>query len=101
MYYRTSRISIPTDVLLRTVIKIDKCRLATLLKIAAKANQLDNWNTGDTDEGDTIFTPRTKYERELWNAIRAENKKLFQRSNAGRNGNGGHLKKPLDIENQK
>lgn len=101
MYYRTSRLIIPTTVLLATVMKIDRYRLATLLRIAAKANQLDNWNTGDTAEGDTVFTPRTEYERELWNAIRVENRKLFQRSNAGRNGNGGHLKKPLDIENQK
>lgn len=84
MYYKTSRISIPTDVLLRTVMKIDRYRLATLLRMAAKANQLDNWNNGDTGEGDSIFTPRTDYERDLWNGIRAENKKLFQRSNAGR-----------------
>lgn len=93
MYYKTSRISIPTDVLLRTVMKIDRYRLATLLRIAAKANQLDNWNNGDVEEGETIFIPRTEYERDLWQAIRSENRKLFQRSNAGRNGNGGHLKK--------
>lgn len=84
MYYRTSRISIPTDVLLRTVMKIDRYRLATLLRMAAKANQLDNWNNGDVSEGETIFVPRNEIERELWQAIRAENKKLFQRSNAGR-----------------
>lgn len=84
MYYRTSRISIPTDVLLRTVMKIDRYRLATLLRMAAKANQLDNWNNGDVSEGETIFVPRNDIERELWQAIRSENKKLFQRSNAGR-----------------
>lgn len=84
MYYRTSRISIPTDVLLRTVMKIDRYRLATLLRMAAKANQLDNWNNGDVSEGETIFIPHNEIERELWQAIRNENKKLFQRSNAGR-----------------
>ena len=98
MYYKTSRISIPTDVLLRTVMKIDRYRLATLLRIAAKANQLDNWNNGNTEEGETIFTPRTEYERELWNAIRSENKKLFQRSRAGFISCGGHGKKTVDIE---
>lgn len=99
MYHRTSRLIIPTDTILSTVMKIDRYRLATLLRIAAKANQLDNWNNGNVEEGDTVFIPRTEYERDLWNAIRSENKKLFQRSNAGRNTN-GHTK-PLDIENQK
>lgn len=89
MYNKTSRISIPTDVLIKTVMKIDRYRLATLLRMAAKANQLDNWNNGDVSEGETIFTPRTDTERELWQAIRSENRKLFQRSGAGKNANGG------------
>jgi hypothetical protein len=93
MYYRTSKIIIPTNIWSTCTKKINRTRLKTLLDMASKANQLDNWNTGNTYEGDTVFAPRTEYERELWNAIRAENRKLFQRSNAGKNGNGGHLKK--------
>jgi hypothetical protein len=58
--------------------------MKTLLDRAAKANQLDNWNNGDTTEGDALFTPRDDKERTLWHAIRLENRKLFQRSNNGR-----------------
>lgn len=99
MYYKTSRIIIPVETVLRTVMKIDRFRLATLLRMAAKANQLDNWNRGDTTEGDSVFTARTDLERELWQGIRAENKKLFQRSRAGFISCGGHGKKT--VENKK
>lgn len=64
--------------------KIDRYRMKTLLLAACKANQLDNWNNGDTKEGDGIFTPKTVYEQNLWKAIRDENRKLFQRSNGGK-----------------
>jgi hypothetical protein len=58
--------------------------MKTLLLAACKANQLDNWNNGDTKEGDSIFTPKTVYEQNVWKAIRDENRKLFQRSNCGK-----------------
>ena len=84
MYNKTSRIIIPTREWLSVGMKIDRYRMKTLLDRAAKANQLDNWNNGDTTEGDTLFTPRDDKERTLWRAIREENRKLFQRSAAGR-----------------
>lgn len=84
MYNKTSRIIIPTQEWLAVGMKIDRYRMKTLLDKAAKANQLDNWNNGDTAEGDTLFTPKDDKERTLWLAIRAENRKLFQRSAAGR-----------------
>ena len=84
MYNKTSRIAIPTETWFRTGMKIDRYRLATLLNMACKANQLDNWNRGDTTEGDGVFEPRNKYEKELWESIREENRKLFQRSLAGK-----------------
>ena len=100
MYHKTSRLIIPVETLLRTVMKIDRYRLATLLRVAAKANQLDNWNRGETEEGDGVFIPRTEYERELWQGIRAENKKLFQRSRAGFISCGGHGKKIVESEKE-
>lgn len=84
MYQKTSRIIIPTETWFRTGMKIDRYRLATLLNMACKANQLDNWNNARLDEGDMVFEPRNKYEQELWEAIRDENRKLFQRSLAGK-----------------
>lgn len=84
MYNKTSRIIIPTREWLAVGMKLDRYRTKTLLDKAAKANQLDNWNNGDTREGDTLFVPKTMDEKILWNAIRAENLKLFQRSKAGR-----------------
>lgn len=84
MYQKTSRISIPTLTWLAVTTKISRTRLKTILDKAAKANQLDNWNRGDTKEGDTLFEPHSIHERMLWNDIRAENKKLFQRSLAGK-----------------
>ena len=84
MYIKTARITIPTEDWFAVGMKIDRYRLATLLNKAAKANQLDNWNRGDTTEGDSIFEPHTAFEKRLWTAIREENKKLFQRSLAGR-----------------
>ncbi|MBO7735495.1 MAG: hypothetical protein J6S67_23220 [Methanobrevibacter sp.] len=84
MYQKTSRISIPTDVWLTVTKKITRTRLKTILDKAAKANQIDNWNCGDTTEGDTLFDPHSMNERLLWQAIRDENKKLFQRSLAGK-----------------
>ena len=84
MYNKTLRVIIPTNIWFTVGMKIDRCRLKTLLDHAAKANQLDNWNNGDTAEGETIFQPKTVYEKKLWEAIREENTKLFQRSKAGR-----------------
>ena len=84
MYHKTSRITIPTETWFRTGMKIDRYRLATLLNMACKANQLDNWKNGSTEEYDNIFEPRNTYEKELWEAIREENRKLFQRSLAGK-----------------
>lgn len=84
MYYKTSRIIIPTDTYFDNGMKIDRFRMRTLLLAACKANQLDNWNNGDTTEGDGIFTPKTPYEKNLWEAIRLENRKLFQRSQGGK-----------------
>ena len=89
MYNKTSRIIIPTTAWTVATVKINRTRLKTILDRAMKANQLDNWNCGKLEEGDSIFEPRDKYEKELWEAIREENRKLFQRSNAGRNANGG------------
>lgn len=84
MYNKTSRIIIPTETWCQVGMKIDRYRLATLLNTACKANQLDNWNRGDTTEGETVFQPRTREEKILWTAIREENRKLFQRSLAGK-----------------
>ena len=84
MYEKTSRIIIPTREWLSVGMKIDRYRMKTLLDRAAKANQLDNWNNGDTTEGERLFIPRTHEEKILWDAIRLENRKLFQRSNNGR-----------------
>lgn len=84
MYNKTSRIIIPTREWLAVGMKVDRYRMKTLLDKAAKANQLDNWNNGDTTEGDGLFVPRNTEEKTLWDAIREENRKLFQRSNAGR-----------------
>lgn len=84
MYYKTSRIIIPTDKWLDCTKKISRTRLKTILDMSAKANQLDNWNNGDLREGDSIFTPRDSYEKLLWDSIRLENLKLFARSNGGK-----------------
>lgn len=84
MYNKTSRLIIPTEDWFATGMKIDRYRLATLLNKAAKANQLDNWNCGDTSEGDNLFEAHSALEKQLWEAIRSENRKLFQRSLAGR-----------------
>lgn len=84
MYYKTSKIIIPTNIWTTSTIKISRTRLKTILDRAMKANQLDNWNNGDVREGDTIFEPRDRYEKELWEGIREENRKLFQRSSAGK-----------------
>lgn len=84
MYQKTSRIIIPTETWLAVGMKIDRYRMKTLLNHAAKANQLDNWNNGDTSKGDQIFTSYNEYERQMWEAIREENLKLFQRSIAGK-----------------
>lgn len=84
MYQKTSRICIPTQEWLVATKAVSRTRLKTILDNAAKANQLDNWNNGDLAEGDTLFTPRDDKERKLWKAIREENRKLFQRSAAGR-----------------
>lgn len=84
MYYRTSKIIIPIHIWSTSTIKISRTRLKTILDRAMKANQLDNWNNGDLKEGDTIFEPRDRYEKELWEGIREENRKLFQRSSAGK-----------------
>jgi len=84
MYQKTSRISIPTLAWLRATKSISRTRLKTILDMAAKANELDNWNNGDTTEGDTLFKGRDFTETLLWEAIREENRKLFQRSKAGK-----------------
>jgi hypothetical protein len=84
MYQKTSRISIPTEVWLIVTKKLSRTRLKTILDWAARANQLDNWNNGDTSAGDGLFTPRDMYEDMLWKGIRGENLKLFQRSLAGK-----------------
>ena len=75
---------IPTDVWMACTKRVSRTRLKKILDMACKANQLDNWNRGDTREGDTIFVPRDINEKQLWEAIRLENRKLFQRSNAGK-----------------
>lgn len=84
MYTKTSKIIIPTTAWTVATVKINRTRLKTILDRAMKANQLDNWNSGALEEGDSVFEPRDKYEKELWEAIRDENRKLFQRSLAGR-----------------
>lgn len=94
MYYKTSKIIIPVNIWAVATVKISRTRLKTILDRAMKANQLDNWNRGDTKEGETIFEPRDRYEKELWEGIRSENRKLFQRSNAGKQER--NMKKTLD-----
>ena len=84
MYNKTSRIIIPTNIWTVSTTRISRTRLKTILDNAMKANQLDNWNRGDVAEGDSIFEPRDQYEKSLWTAIREENRKLFQRSLAGK-----------------
>lgn len=84
MYTKTSKIIIPTTAWTVATVRINRTRLKTILDRAMKANQLDNWNSGALEEGDSVFEPRDKYEKELWEAIRDENRKLFQRSLAGR-----------------
>ena len=84
MYTKTSKLIIPTDVWLTCTQKISRTRLKKTLDMACKANQLDNWNQGNLDEGDGLFKPRDEYEKQLWEAIRLENRKLFQRSVAGK-----------------
>ena len=84
MYYKTSRIIIPTDIWLECTKKLSRTRLKTILDMAAKANQLDNWNRGDLTEGDVVFIPRDEYEKSLCESIRCENRKLFQRSAGGK-----------------
>lgn len=84
MYQKTSRICIPTHTWLWATKCISRTRLKTILDNAAKANELDNWNNGDTAEGDTLFKGRDGSERLLWKEIREENRKLFQRSKAGK-----------------
>lgn len=84
MYLKTARMIIPCEDWFAYGVKVDRFRLKTLLHQAAKANQLDEWNNGDTREGDGIFEWRDNNERMLWLGIRAENRKLWQRSNAGK-----------------
>lgn len=84
MYTKTSKILIPTRTWMAVTKSISRTRLKKILDVACKANQLDNWNNGDTREGDTLFVPRDFDETLLWTAIREENKKLFQRSIAGK-----------------
>lgn len=84
MYIKTSKLCIPTDIWMSCTKRVSRTRLKTILDMACKANQLDNWNNGDTREGDTVFVPRDINEKQLWEGIRLENRKLFQRSLAGR-----------------
>ena len=84
MYNKTNKIIIPIREYIATKKSIGRDKLYHIIGTAIKANQLDNWNKGDTREGDTLFVPKTMDEKILWNAIREENQKLFQRSLAGR-----------------
>ena len=84
MYNKTNKIIVPIREYMATRKAIGRDKLYHIIKMACKANQLDNWNNGDTTEGDALFTPRDDKERTLWHAIRLENRKLFQRSNNGR-----------------
>ena len=84
MYNKTNKIIIPVQEYLATRMSIGRDKLYHIIKKACKANQIDNWNNGDTREGDTLFVPGTLDEKVLWEAIRSENRKLFQRSTAGR-----------------
>ena len=84
MYNKTNKIIVPIREYMATRKAIGRDKLYHILKVACKANQLDNWNNGDTTEGDGLFIPRNAEEKTLWDAIREENRKLFQRSNAGR-----------------
>lgn len=84
MYNKTNKIIVPIREYLATRKSIGRDKLYHMIRQACKANQLDNWNNGDTREGDTLFVPKTMDEKILWNAIREENLKLFQRSKAGR-----------------
>lgn len=92
MYTKTSKIIIPIEAYIATRTRIGRDRVFTIIKDACRANQLDNWNNGDTREGDTVFVPRNINEKQLWEAIRLENRKLFQRSNAGKQPRDMHKK---------
>jgi len=98
MYLKTARIIIPCEDWFAYGVKVDRFRLKTLLHQAAKANQLDEWNHGDTSEGDGIFEWRDNNERMLWLGIRAENRKLWQRSNAGKQPR--NINKNLTLQNE-
>lgn len=84
MYNKTNKIIVPIREYMATRKAIGRDKLYHIIKMACKANQLDNWNKGDTTEGDTLFVPNNIDEKTLWNAIREENRKLFQRSKAGK-----------------
>lgn len=84
MYNKTNKIIVPIREYMATRKSIGRDRLYHIFGKACKANQIDNWNNGDLTEGDTLFVPNTMDEKILWNAIREENRKLFQRSAAGK-----------------